>query len=345
MATLTDEMQAILAAHRAMGPLPIETLSPELARQIPLVDRAAIAVYGQHFTKRLLAPLPLPVGSVTHRLIPDGGSNILTRIYTPKGNMPDNGWPALLYFHGGGWVIGTLDTYDASCRALCDAADCMVISVHYRQAPEHRWPAAPEDAYAAYEWLCANAKQIMADPDNIAVGGESAGGNLAAVVTLMARDRGAPLLPVHQLLIYPVVDLAHGPSSPSAKDYAYAKPLNTAMLQWFYHHYLPEGADPSDPTISPLHAQDLSDLSPATVILAEIDPLCSEGQDYVRALRKAGVRVHEKLYKGVTHEFFGMRGILDEADEAIKTASDDLKNAFSDANRAIRYAERQMESV
>jgi acetyl esterase len=335
MSKLTHQMQAVIEAHMSMGPLPIEQLSPEQARQMPLTDRAAMAVYGQHFTKRALASMPEAVGHIEHRLIPGPAGSILTRIYTPRGETPALGWPVLLYFHGGGWVIGTLDTYDASCRALCDKTECVVMSVHYRQAPEHPWPAATDDAYAAYQWLCSNAQQIRCDPTRIAIGGESAGGNLAAVTTLMARDNGAPLLPVCQLLIYPVVDLATGLNSPSAKEHAQARPLSSSMLRWFYSHYLPEGVNPRNPAISPLHAKDLRDLSPVTIIAAEIDPLRSEGQEYARLLQEAGVVVNYKLYSGVTHEFFGMRGIVDEADEAISVAAGDLRIAFNFANQYL----------
>jgi acetyl esterase len=329
MAKLTNQMQEVLDTHSEMGPLPIELLSPEHARQIPLTDRAAMAVYGHHFMKRALVQMPRPVGSVEHFLINAPHGDILTRIYTPSGETPPRGWPVLLYFHGGGWVIATLDTYDSSCRALCDAANCIVVSVHYRQAPEHCWPAATEDAYAAYEWLCANARQIKGDAQKIAIGGESAGGNLATIVTHMARDRGAPLLPLHQLLIYPVTDLAQGINSASAQEHRAAKPLNTAMLHWFYKYYLPEGVDRSNPAISPLHATDLSDLPPATIIAAEIDPLRSEGEEYARKLQQAGVDVQYSLYRGVTHEFFGMQGIIDEADDAIALAANNLIDAFA----------------
>lgn len=326
MPTPNSEMQAVLDAHAKCGPLAIETLTPEAARQIPLLDRAAVAVYGQHITKKALAPMPLPVGRVEHKIIPAKDNDILVRIYTPKGDKPEGGWPALTYFHGGGWVIANLDTYDASCRALCDAADCIVLSVAYRQAPEHQWPAPLTDAVTAYDWVSKNAAQLNINPKKIAIGGESAGGNLAAVTCLVARDKGL-VMPVHQLLIYPVTDIAHGINSVSAKECATAKPLNTPMLSWFYNHYLPDSADRTEPYISPLHAS-LNNLPSTTIILAEIDPLRSEGEAYAEKLDEAGNDVSVTLYNGVCHEFFGLAGLVDEADKAVAIAAQNLRKAF-----------------
>ncbi|MDE1170116.1 MAG: alpha/beta hydrolase [Verrucomicrobium sp.] len=326
-------MQAILDAHTAMGPLPIETLTPEQARLIPLPDRAAIAYYGQHFTKKALAPLPLPVGETRHLLIPTAEGRLVARLYTPKGEAPEEGWPLVVYFHGGGWVLANLDTYDASCRALCNGAEAMVLAVHYRQAPEHPWPAAMKDAYAAFEWAAAHAPGLDADPNRIAVAGESAGGNLAAVVSQIARDKEAQL-PLHQLLIYPVTDLLHGIESPSAEENAEARPLNRAMLRWFYGHYVPEREDRSHPYISPLYGE-TAGLPPATVILAQIDPLRSDGEAYAVKMAEADVPVTLKIYEGVTHEFFGMAGLIHEATDAVALASKELRQAFDEASRAL----------
>jgi acetyl esterase len=317
-------MQEILDAHAALGPLPIESLPPELARCIPLPDRAAIAVYGRNFLKKALAPLPLPIGNVMHTVLHGPGGPLLARIYTPKGEPPEGSWPTIVYFHGGGWVLGNLDTYDASCRALCEGAGAVVFAIHYRQAPENPWPAAAEDAYAAYTWVLAHG----GDPARIVVAGESAGGNLAAVVCLMARDNGIQM-PGHQLLVYPVTNLADGVHSASATEHAAAKPLNTPMLRWFYNHYAPTGTDRRDPYLSPLHAESHIGLPPATILLAEIDPLRSDGEAYAIKLREAGVSVNLRIYEGVTHEFFGMAGLVKEAGEAVAVASKDLREAFS----------------
>jgi acetyl esterase len=329
--TITDSMQEILDVHTAMNPLPIEELTPELARQMPLIDRAAMAVYGHHFTKKALLPMPIPVGKVEHRLIPgSAGNNILIRIYTPNGKAPEEGWPILVYFHGGGWVLGTLDTYDSSCRALCDEVNCIVVSVHYRQAPENPWPAAVEDAFAAYQWVCTQAHEFHGSvAAQIAVGGESAGGNLAAVVAQMARDQGV-IMPLHQLLIYPVTDLANGLNSTSAREHAKAKPLNLPMLHWFYNHYVPAGTDRTNPYISPLYAESFTGLAPATIILAEIDPLRSDGKAYAAKLEQADVSVNLKIYEGVTHEFFGLAGLVKEASSALSMAAKDLRRAFKE---------------
>lgn len=327
MSEPTSQMQAVLDAHKAMGPLPIETLTAEIARQIPLADKAAQAVYGQHFLKRAMAPMPLPVGAAEHKQIQGQKGNVLLRIYTPAGTAPEAGWPVLVYYHGGGWVIATLDTYDASARALCEGAQCVVVSAHYRQAPEHPFPAAYEDALSAYSWVEMNARSLKGNPSKIAIAGESAGGNLAAVVAQTLRDKGSKL-PLHQLLVYPVTDLVNGPLSASAKLHANAKPLNTAMLNWFYDQYAPNLKDRSNPYISPLNGE-MKGLPEATVILAEIDPLQSEGENYANQLNISGVPVERKLYKGVTHEFFGMVGLVDEATEAMKFACDRLKAAFN----------------
>ncbi len=336
-------MQEILKAHAELSPLPIENLNPEYARLVPLLDRAALVVYGTHFLKKALAPMPLPVGKVENLIIPAGNSDLMIRVYTPKGNTPEHGWPIVVYYHGGGWVIANLDTYDSSCRALCDLSKAVVISVHYSQAPEYKWPAAAEDAFAAYKWICENAAGFKGDRFKIAVAGESAGGNLAAIVTLKARDKGFSA-PIHQVLVYPVTDLEDGMNSVSAKENADAKPLNTKMLEWFYDNYLPEDVNKSNPYVSPLYA-DLQNLPNATIILAEIDPLRSEGEAYATKLQNAGSNVNLKIYSGVTHEFFGLVGLLDEAAEAVKTVADDLKKAFEDVEHQATHQYKRVSGL
>lgn len=329
-----QQMQAILDAHAELGPLPIESMTCEHARAMPLLDRAALAVYGHHFTKRAITPMPLPVGRVQHRTISGAAGDLLVRIYTPKGSEPLQGWPVLVYYPGGGWVLAGLDTYDASCRGLCDGADCMVISVYYRHAPEHRWPAASDDALAAFLWVQRNASELGGDPTRMAIAGESAGGNLAAVVAQKLRDAGNPA-PLHQLLIYPVTDVAEGPSRASAEENADAKPLNRAMLHWFYNHYVPDEADRRDPAISPLYGN-LRGLPPATLILAEIDPLRSEGEAYAKRMLDAGVSVDLHVYKGVTHDFFSLTGLVEEAAEALATACRHLRRSFRNEQGALQ---------
>ncbi len=326
MKKINSDMQVILDAHQALAPLPIESLDPELARQMPLLDRAAASVYGQHLKQKTLATMPIPVGKIKQLTIGLIGDEVLLRIYSPEGEHPFGGWPILVYYHGGGWVIGSLDTYDSSCRALCHVAECIVISAHYRQAPEYPWPAAVEDAWEAYQWTNEHALEISGNPKKIAIGGESAGGNLAAVVTLLARGKG--ILPVHQLLIYPMTNLVDGQESISARENADAKPLNQAMLNWFYDKYVHQDIPRTDFRISPLYAETHAGLPPTTIILAEIDPLRTDGENYAAKLKIAGVPVELLIFEGVTHEFFGLAGLVAEATNAVKCAADALQLAF-----------------
>lgn len=312
------QMQAVLDELQVLGGKPIETLTPDEARRQPSPADAV----GSLLMRRGLDPSPVPLANVDDRLIPGPIGDFRVRVYTPEGAGP---FPVLLYMHGGGWVIATIDTYDASCRALANAVPCIVVSVNYRQAPEHPFPAAVDDVHAAYHWVLANAAEFGGDPTRIAVAGESAGGNLATVLTLLAREHGDPL-PLHQLLVYPVTDF--NDDKPSYWENADAKPLNRAMMQWFKVHYLPNAADAGDPRAAPLGAADLSGLPPATIILAEIDPLRSDGEQYLERLRAAGVPTRATVFKGVTHEFFGMTAVLDAAKDAVAEAADELRASF-----------------
>lgn len=310
------QMKAVLDALAAFKAPPIEKQSPMNARNNPTVANAVMDVLAKRGQSAVEA-----VGDVSHRLIPGLGGELLARIYKPRGSGP---FPVLVYFHGGGWVIATLDTYDSSCRALTNAANCMVVSVAYRQAPEHKFPAAAEDAYAATQWVMTNAAQLGGNPNRVAIGGESAGGNLAAVTCLMARDRGGKL-PVHQLLVYPVTNYAF--DTPSYQENANAKPLNKAMMQWFWGHYLNNESEGSNPYASPLRGN-LRGLPPATVITADIDPLRSDGQAYAQRLKEAGVRVRATNYTNVTHEFFGTGAVVSKAKQAVSEAATGLRSGF-----------------
>lgn len=314
---IDPQMQAVLTELQSLQAPKLTDMNPFNARQTsPLM----IAV--QTVVARQGKPGIEPVANIAHRLIPGGaGQQLLIRIYQPAGPGP---FPALVYFHGGGWVITNLDTYDASCRALTNAANCAVISVAYRQAPENPFPAAPEDAYAAYRWVLANAAAIRVDPARVAVGGESAGGNLATVTALLARDRGAPL-PVHQLLVYPITNYAF--DTPSYQAFVDAQPLNTPMMRYFFSFYLRRPADGANPYVSPLRAN-LAGLPPATVITAEIDPLRDEGEAYAARLNQAGVSATLTRYPGVAHEFFGMAAIIDKAKQAVAEAATGLNKGF-----------------
>src|SRR5438874_6338251 len=263
------------------------------------------------------------VARVENRTVPGPRGEIPVRVYTPEGRAP---FPVLVYFHGGGWVIGSLETHDGICRHLANAAGAVVVSVDYRLAPEHPFPASGEDAYAATRWVAANAAAIGGDPRHIAVGGDSAGGNLAAVVPLMARDRGGPPL-VFQLLVYPVTDV------PSAKTASYRENaegyfLTAKMMHWFWNHYCGKNPDLSDPYLCPLRAKDLKRLPPALVVTAEFDPLRDEGEAYAARLREAGVAATAKRYPGMIHGFFGMGALLAQGRVATKEAAEALRAAF-----------------
>jgi len=244
-------------------------------------------------------------------------------IYTPKGPGP---FPITVYFHGGGWVIANLNTYDSSARAICNAANTVVVSVAYRQSPETTYPGPVNDAYRATQWAFQNAATLNGDAKRIAVAGENTGGNMATVVCHMARDKGGSM-PIHQLLIYPVAQLA-SLDTPSYQTYANAQPLSKASAAWFFARYLANSNDAQNSYASPLLATDFSKLPPATIIGAEIDPLQSEGMDYANKLKGANIPVTYQLYTGVTHEFFGMGAVLDEAKQAVALAGQGLRSAF-----------------
>jgi acetyl esterase len=263
------------------------------------------------------------VARVENRTVPGPAGNIPVRIYWPDGSGP---FPVLVYYHGGGFVLCDLDSHDATCRLLTNGAGCITVSVVYRLAPESKFPAAPEDCYAATCWAAENAAELGGDPSRIAVGGDSAGGNLAAAVPLMARERGGPAL-VHQLLIYPVTtsDL----DAPSYTENAEGYMLTREAMAWFWSHYLVDAADGAHPHASPLRAQELSGLPPATVITAEFDPLRDEGEAYGQRLSEAGVDVDVRRYDGVIHGFFAMVGALPHAQQALDQACARLRGAFA----------------
>lgn len=317
------QMQELLDAFAKLNPLPVESITPENARQLPELRDAALEVINHHGAKRLIQGVLEPVHSVEHILIPGPESMLTARIYRPS-NAPY--LPLLLYFHGGGFVLGNLNTYDSSCRALANSANCLVLSLAYRQAPEHPFPAAHDDAFAAYRWALKNCGSIGADPHRIAVGGESAGANLAAAVCLLAKSKSIRQ-PVHQLLVYPVTDNRF--DTDSYQEHSEAKPLNRAMMRWFWKNYLQGQA--ANEICCPLRSTDLAGVAPATVITAEIDPLRSEGEQFADRLRAYDVPVHSRMFKGVTHEFFGLGAIVPEAKEAVKEAAAELIGSFSES--------------
>jgi acetyl esterase/lipase len=312
------QMQAVLDKLASLRPKPLETLSPEEARHQPTIADAVKAL----MQERRMSTDPEPVGKIEDRNIAGAAGEIPARIYWPAGAGP---FPVILYIHGGGWVIATIDTYDASARALTNAASTVVVSIEYRKGPEQKFPSAHDDAFAAYQWVLANAKSINGDSARIAVVGESAGGNLATNVSIMARDRKVQL-PVYQVLIYPVAN--NSLNSPSMIENAHARPLNRAMLAWFLAHYLNDQSESGDPRIALVNAS-LSGLPPTMVITAEIDPLRSEGEMLANRLRTAGVAAEYRSYEGMTHEFFGTGAVVDKAKQAVAQVASGLKKAFA----------------
>jgi len=262
-----------------------------------------------------------PVARVENRTVPGPAGEIPVRAYRPA---DEPALPLLLWFHGGGWTIGSLETHDNTCRSLANAVGCTVVSVDYRLAPEHKFPAAVDDAFAATQWVAEHAHELGGDPKRIAVGGDSAGGNLAAVVSLLARDAGGPDL-VFELLVYPVCD--HEFESPSMQENSTGYFLELESMRWFYNQYLRDERDGADWRFSPVRAGDLAGLPPAFVLTAEFDPLRDQGEAYARRLEAAGVPVEARRYDGVFHGFFGMRDLMDPAREA-----------FDDVTKALRRA-------
>jgi acetyl esterase len=273
-----------------------------------------------------LATEPEPVARVENRFIPGPGGPLPVRIYWPH-ERTEAPLPALVYFHGGGFVVCDLDSHDPTCRAITNSVECVVVSVDYRLAPEHRFPAATEDAYEATLWVTAHAATLGVDANRIAVGGDSAGGNLAAAVALMARDRGVPRL-VFQLMVYPVTDLTAMDNS-SYRENGDGYFLTTEKMDWYRRQYLADIADAAHPYASPLRADDVSGLPPALVITAEFDPLRDEGEDYASRLAEAGVPAAATRYDGVFHGFFSLRMMLDAAKQANEEAYAALRAAFA----------------
>ena len=265
---------------------------------------------------------PEAVQAVDNRSIPGPAGGIPVRLYTPHGTGP---FPVLVFFHGGGWVVGNLETHDAQCRALANGAACLVVSVDYRLAPEHKFPAAIDDCDAATQWVAEHAAELNGDPARIAVGGDSAGGNLAAVVALRCRDRGTPYL-LFQLLVYPATDMRC--DTVSHRDNADGYLLTHDAIVWFKNHYLRSAADMSNPEASPLLASSLDDLPPALMITAEFDPLRDEGEAYAARLQEAGVPVVLRRYDGMIHGFFNLGTALDQGQEAMAACSAALRQVF-----------------
>lgn len=323
------EMQKVLDALASLHGKPIPQLTPQAARLQPTPADAVRKVFKQ----QKKPTIPQPMASIQDINIPGPHGEIPVHIYTPKGDGP---FPVIVYFHGGGFVIASTKVYESSVRALAIGAQAIVVAVDYHLAPEHKYPTQPEEAYAAYTWVLQHAADWKGDAKRVAVAGESAGGNLAAVVSLMARDR-KETLPLHQLLIYPVVD--NKMNNASYVKYAHAKPLDRAMMQWFFKHYVQKKSDAESAYALPNKAESLKGLPPTTLITAEIDPLYAEGKAFADRLRSDSVPVAYQHYVGVTHEFFGMAAVVPTAKEAQAFAVVELQKAFE----ADKYVDKQLD--
>jgi acetyl esterase len=269
---------------------------------------------------------PESVAAVEDRLLAGPGGALPVRIYTPALAGPGP-LPTLIYFHAGGWILGSIEGHDPVCRALANHAGCLVVAVEYRLAPEHPFPAAPEDCYAATRWVAEHAETLTVDPARIAVGGDSSGGNLAAAVALMARDRGGPKL-CYQVIIYGETDY-YEPGTASYRTYAEGYDLTRASMMRFWDHYLTNPAERIHPYAAPLRAADLSGLPPALIITAEYDPTRDETEDYARRLQEAGVPTHLSRYDGMIHGFFRMFAVFERSHEALTEIAESLRAAFA----------------
>jgi acetyl esterase len=309
---LHPQVQLLLDQLAAAGGPPIEEMSLAEARAMMSTLAQLTATAPQEVETELIT-MPTSRGDIRVRLYRPSGPSV-----TPR--------PLLVWLHGGGWVIGDLESADPTARDLAVQTDAIVASVDYPLAPERPFPAAPEACHAAASWLAGHAAELGADPARIGIGGDSAGGNLAAVTALLARDRGGPEFTL-QLLVYPVTDCLM--SHPSVKENGEGYLLTASAMHWFVDHYLPAGTDPRDPAASPLYAGDLESLTPALVITAEFDPLRDEGEAYAARLDRAGVPVTLSRYNGMIHGFFGMTGVIDAGRDAVREASEALRRAFS----------------
>jgi acetyl esterase len=307
---LDEQAEAFLRQLDEAGGPPLNEMTPAEARE-------ALAA-----TVEETAGDPEPVGSITNRTIPGPLGDIPIRVYAPEGAGL---FPALVYFHGGGWVAGDLEMVDPLCTKLTSRAGAVVVSVDYRLAPEHKFPAPLTDCYSATQWVSDNVAELNVDPRRIAVGGDSSGGNLAAAVSVVARNSGTPDL-AFQLLFYPVTNLDYETNSYRANGTGYF--LTTDMMRWFWDHYLESEDIGRDIRASPLLVEDASGLPPTFVVTAEFDPLRDEGEAYAELLREAGNDVTVKRYDGQIHGFVTRSGIMDKGKQAIEDAATQMRQAL-----------------
>ena len=308
---LHPQLKAYLQAMEEMDIPPLETVDVATARA--MYEKGAAQTAGETITLHKVEDIS----------IPGPAGELRARLYRPG---PEKQLPVLVYFHGGGFTIGSIESHDCVCRALSKEAHCLVVSVDYRLAPEHKYPAAVEDAWAACCWVVNEAEKLGADPDRVAVGGDSAGGNLAAVVCLMARDAGDLNLAC-QLLIYPGTDRSC--SLPSHETFAEGYRLTRNLIIWFYEAYFQRDDDVTEWQASPLNARSFADLPPAFILSAGYDPLQDENKSYAYKLEGAGVAVKYSHYPDMIHGFYTMPGILDRAREALSESAAALREAFA----------------
>lgn len=307
---LDPDAAAVLSAFREAGRPPYETLSPAEARQMYLASRV------------VSNPEPPRIASTESLMIPGPARLIPARLYRPLTVREADGLsPCLVFFHGGGWVIGNLDSHDVVCRTLADEGQLVLISIDYRLAPEHKFPAAVDDAIAATDWIARNSRELKVDTARLAVGGDSAGGNLAAIVSIHARDNGPKI--AGQVLIYPATDFSM--SHPSHNEPETDALLTHSVIRWFRDHYLNSAADSEDWRASPARVKQLSDLPPAIVLTAGADPLRDEGDEFARRLSDAGVPVMHRAYPGQFHGFITMGKLLPKANDALREIGNWLK--------------------
>jgi len=309
-------------------------LDPQAANVIDLIVKSGRPPYHELTPKdarqmfretRPASTPPAPQIGAVRDVLTEGAQAIPLRVYRPPGVSDSRRLPVLVYFHGGGWVIGDLETHDVLCRQLTAEAGVSVIAVDYRLAPEHKFPAAADDAWAATRWIATHAAELGVDADRLAVGGDSAGGNLAAVVALLAREAGGPRIAL-QILLYPVTDLVS--ESQSYADLADGYMLTRDSMRWFRAQYLAKEQDAADWRVSPLRAPSLAGLPPALVVTAGYDPLRDEGEAYARRLREAGVSVDAVSFGGMIHGFVPMGRLIDTAFRGVSLITGSLRQAL-----------------
>ncbi len=315
--SLDPQTKALLDYLGSLGTPPLETLSSDLARKAFQLPQGEIE----------------PVGRVEERTIPGPECEIPVRVYYPKEEQA--AYPALVYYHGGGWVVGNIETHDNICRALTNLANCITISVDYRLAPEHKFPSAVYDCYAAVEYVSDHAEEFHVDPARIAVGGDSAGGNLAAVISNLAKDRQKPTI-CFQLLLYPATNIWGEPTQ-SMVENAEGYFLTRGTMEWFLNCYSNgEEVDKGNPLLAPILFKNLNGLPPALVITAEYDPLRDEGELYAKKLEDAGVKVELVRYDGTIHGFMSMASVISLGKRALEKSGHALSEVFYPTKSPIK---------